>query len=513
MVSSGEAGDLSGSLSAPMLEECHTPDDPGTPMRLARHKSPVHTWNHPTACTDANGVGELEGFSLTPPHAPAKLGVAAVVAMAFFNVSGGPWGSEDIFSSSCPMVGCLGILTFTVFFCMPQVLVTSELSCALPSNGGYLIWIREAFGDFWGFQVTYWQFVSGVADAAVYPVLICDTVMQVMGITEMGLLQKWLWRLLTTILLSLPTFVSISSVPHMLVAMAITTGAPVVTFIALGLPRVDTSVWTQVQPGKAMQLGKMINVLFWNLEGWDCVSTCSALCEEPIERTVPRGLFIALAITSTQYLFVLLVAAGISKDTNPWQKWDDGTLPSIGASLGVVMTGLLLISSLVGNAGQYMSEFLEDSYLLQGAAEIGVVPRFLGKVWSSGAPYMANVAQLCIILVMLSFDFSDILVFDNFFCASAISLEFAAFFWLRWSQPDMRRPFRVPSWSFVLFPPAAVVLLVVVIHCLTKSWKAFAINATAFVLGLPYGWWISRKSQQQHEHGHRSSLDVLLEDD
>lgn len=499
--------------------------------RSHRRTSPILAWTHPSverqssvnspslvpnmfsgegpaALDAAPGIKDSKGLSVPP----ARLGVAAVVAMAFFNVSGGPWGSEDIFSSCNPFVGCIGIVVFTVFFSLPQVLVTSELGCALPSNGGYAVWIREAFGDFWAFNVTYWQWVSGVADAAVYPVLICDTVLALLGRTEIGSLEKWLWRVVTTGMLSLPTFVSISSVPSLLVSMAITTGAPVVVFIVIGARFVNPAVWMQTKAGVPVRLGKMINVLFWNMEGWDCVSTCSAMCEEPIEKTMPRGLFIALAITSLQYLLVLLIAAGISEDTIPWQHWSDGTLPSIGASLGFGMAGLLLASSIVGNAGQYLSEFLENSFLLQGAADLGIVPRVLAWQLPSGVPITANLLQLGIVLLTLTFDFSDILVFDNFFCAVSISLEFVAFFRLRRSQPALKRPFLVSSFWFVLFPPAAVVLCVVVYHCLTKSWYTFSINMLALALGLPYAYWVARQSRREHEDGHRSGFDILLED-
>merc|ERR1712125_9115 len=112
----------------------------------------------------------------------------------------------DIFSSAGPFFGTAGLLLLTLCFAVPQCLVTAELSCAYPGNAGYSIWVQEAFGDFWGAQECYWQWVSGVIDTAVYPVLICDTVLQIMGRSGAGVTEVWLWRFLTTTLLSLPTF-------------------------------------------------------------------------------------------------------------------------------------------------------------------------------------------------------------------------------------------------------------------------------------------------------------------
>jgi len=235
------------------------------------------------------------------------IGVVSVIAISFFNVSGGPWGSEDIFSTAGPLFGALGLLLVAVFFSLPQCLLTAELSCAYPSNGGYAIWVREAFGEFWGVQECYWKLVSGVIDAAVYPVLICDTVLQ-MTEYEAGSAEVWLWRVFTALLLSIPTVSSAAVVPAMLVAFAATSTVPVAAFIALGASRLHPKVWTQGTKGASLQVGKFANVLFWNLEGWDCISTCAAMIDQPRERTIPRGLMVALAAVTLQYLLVLLVA-------------------------------------------------------------------------------------------------------------------------------------------------------------------------------------------------------------
>jgi len=53
-----------------------------------------------------------------------------------------------------------------------QAAVTAELSTAFPDNGGYSLWVKGAFGDFWGVQQSYWSWVAGVVDNALYPVLL-----------------------------------------------------------------------------------------------------------------------------------------------------------------------------------------------------------------------------------------------------------------------------------------------------------------------------------------------------
>ena len=93
------------------------------------------------------------------------LGVVSVLALVFFNVSGGPLGSETIISSAGPIAGLSAIGIFVAVFSLPQAMITAELSTAFPENGGYSLWVHAAFGDFWAVQESYWSWFSGVVDS------------------------------------------------------------------------------------------------------------------------------------------------------------------------------------------------------------------------------------------------------------------------------------------------------------------------------------------------------------
>ena len=53
-------------------------------------------------------------------------------------------------------------------------LAMAELAAALPDEGGYVAWVRRAFGPFWGFQVGWWSWINCFVDVAVYPALFAD---------------------------------------------------------------------------------------------------------------------------------------------------------------------------------------------------------------------------------------------------------------------------------------------------------------------------------------------------
>ncbi|RVW80096.1 putative polyamine transporter [Vitis vinifera] len=99
-----------------------------------------------------------------------KLTLLPLIALIFYEVSGGPFGVEDSVSAGGgPLLSLLGFLIFPLLWSIPEALVTAELATSFPENGGYVIWISAAFGPFWGFQEGFWKWFSGVMDNALYP--------------------------------------------------------------------------------------------------------------------------------------------------------------------------------------------------------------------------------------------------------------------------------------------------------------------------------------------------------
>lgn len=81
-----------------------------------------------------------------------KLGILRLVALTFYDLSGGPFGVEDSVKAVGPLLALLGFPVFPFIWSIPEALVTAELATAFPENGGYVLWISAAFGPFWGFQ-------------------------------------------------------------------------------------------------------------------------------------------------------------------------------------------------------------------------------------------------------------------------------------------------------------------------------------------------------------------------
>src|SRR6202158_2591070 len=106
--------------------------------------------------------------------AAQRLSFLPLLAVVFFNVSGGPYGIEDAVSVFGPGLTLLLLTLTPLLVSMPVALAMAEMASALPEEGGYVAWVRRAFGPFWSFQVGWWSWLNSFVDVAVYPALFAD---------------------------------------------------------------------------------------------------------------------------------------------------------------------------------------------------------------------------------------------------------------------------------------------------------------------------------------------------
>lgn len=445
-------------------------------------------------------------------HPPSErvLGVVAVAMISFFNVSGGPIGSEQVIAAAGPIYGLAALGAMWLSFSVPQALVTAELSSAFPQNGGYSLWVETAFGRFWGTQESYWSWCSGVVDNALYPVLLYSTLNALLEgswaevddddsgeeedlpnlwacICTTKCARAYLVKLLIAIVFTAPNVLSVNLVGQGLQALCALVLTPYVLLSALALAKANPARWSEVPLDGAIDWPTLLSVLYWNVSGWDCASTFAGEVKQP-GRTYPRGLGLALVIMLAAYALPLFAAAGCD-DAGDWREWKDGSFAQIGQGIGGQWLGVLIIvSSALGNWGLFASELLEDSYQLLGMAEAGMAPRFFGRRHPHfHTPVNAILFQFGIIAVLIGFDFNTILTIDNFFSAAQAALEFAAYIKLRVSRPDLDRPFRVPLNTCgvcVLLLVPTCLSVATAYTCVAASYGAALVNGLAVLVGV-----------------------------
>src|SRR5207245_9008044 len=103
------------------------------------------------------------------PPALRKITLLQLIAATYFMVAGGPYGLEDLVKTTGYQAAVVLLLLTPVIWSLPTALMVSELSSAIPEEGGYYAWVRRAMGPFWGFQEAWLSLAASIFDMAIYP--------------------------------------------------------------------------------------------------------------------------------------------------------------------------------------------------------------------------------------------------------------------------------------------------------------------------------------------------------
>jgi len=428
------------------------------------------------------------------PHA-RRLSLLPLAALIFYEVSGGPFGIEDAVGAGGPLLAILGFALLPLFWSVPEALVTAELATAFPEDAGYVAWVTAAFGPRWGFQEGFWSWASGVADNAVYPVLFVSYLEaafsgggragEVPSVLREG---SWERRALTAGLAlcgAAVNYLGLDVVGGAAVGATAFIVAPFVALVALASPSVQTKNWSIIDPA-TVRWGAFINVMFWNLNYWDSVSTLAGEVAEP-GKTLPRALAVAVLLVVAMYLLPLLAGVGVLPDVGGG--WSLGYFAAVARRVGGPwLAWWVVAAAAVSAAGQFEAEMSSDAFLLLGMAQRGFLPARLAGRSRRGTPGLAIALSSTGILLLVPLSFLEIVDLLNAVYCLAQLLEFAAFIALRVRAPHLKRPFRVPLSTLgcvlMLTPATALLAVLLALPFAEKNWTMVAWTGGIVAAGL-----------------------------
>ncbi|XP_057964369.1 probable polyamine transporter At3g19553 [Malania oleifera] len=409
-----------------------------------------------------------------------KLTLLPLIALIFYDVSGGPFGVEDsVGSGGGPLLSLLGFLIFPLIWSIPEALVTAELATSFPENGGYVAWISAAFGPFWGFQEGFWKWFSGVLDNALYPVLFLDYLKHSFPIFNQ-LAARIPALLGITVSLTYLNYRGLHIVGMSTVFLAVFSLCPFLVMGILSIPRISPQRWVVVDFKKVNWRG-YFNSLFWNLNFWDKASTLAGEIENPT-KTFPKALLGAVVLVVLSYLIPLLAGTGALNSVAG--EWTDGYFAEVGMLIGGFwLKWWIQAAAAVSNFGLFEAEMSSDAFQLLGMSEMGMLPSIFASRSKYGTPTVSILCSASGVIFLSWMSFQQILEFLNFLYSIGMLLEFAAFIKLRITKPDLCRPYKVPLETFgvtmLCLPPALLLLLVM---CLA-SVQTFLVSGIVIILG------------------------------
>jgi amino acid transporter len=417
------------------------------------------------------------------PGLRRELGLVPLAAVVFFNVSGGPYGIEDVVPSFGPGLALLLLVLTPLVWSLPVSLVMAELASAMPDEGGYVTWVRRAFGPFWGFQVGWWSWLDSFVDVALYPTLFVEYLK--FWYPAMTALERWLLALAFIVALTALNVLGVRPVGRAAVALAVGVLAPIAALVAAGLATPPAAPWTPLlAEGQSLGagLGLGLAVVMWNYGGWDTPSTTLGETRRP-ERAFAVALRLTLPVVVAGY--VLPVAIGLGSSGVDWRTWTTGSLPRIAAGLGGAWLGhAVALGAVLSAVGLFLSLVLTNSRLPFVLAREGKLPSGLTRIHARfGTPWVAVAVSAAIYAAFAVFSFRQLIVLNVWLYSLSLLVELAAFVRLRVAEPSLPRPWRVGGGTPGMLAAVVLPSLLALLAIATAGWRSTLAGVLAALTG------------------------------
>ena len=420
-----------------------------------------------------------------------ELGVVPLAAIVFFNVSGGPYGIEDMVPAFGPGLSLLLLVLTPLLWSLPVALVMAELAAAMPDEGGYVTWTRRAFGDFWAFQVGWWSWIDSFVDVAVYPALFVEYLR--FWYPAMTTLERWLFALAFIVVLTVLNVLGVRPSGRAAVVLAVAALLPVVVLVDVGAGQVSRAPWTPFSTAgvDVTTIGLGLAVVMWNYSGWDTPSTILGETRAP-EHAFRRALLLSVPLIAASY--ILPIGVALASGVADWRAWGTGALPDVAARVGGAWLGhAVAVGAVVSTAGLFMALLLTNSRIPYVLARAGTFPRALAAVHPRyGTPWVAVLISAAVYTACAAFSFKELIVLNVWLYSLTLLVELGAFLVLRARAPELARPWRVPGgWIGALAvaaPPSVFALAAMA----TAGFMNTAAGVLAAVTG-PVVWTLGRR--------------------
>ncbi len=440
-----------------------------------------------------------------------RLTLWPLVAATFFMVSGGTYGTEDIVHGAGYGRAILILLLTPLLWSLPTAFMIGELSSALPCEGGYYAWVRRAMGNFWGFQEAWLSLAASIFDMAIYPTLFVVYLTRMFPWFHQGN-RGWLVALAVVIACALMNIAGVKVVSLTSLWLFVALSAPFIAIVLIAPFKLGALVNAVTKPTTSTVdiLGGLL-ICMWNYMGWDNASTIATEVEHP-QRTYPRAMLVAVCIVAVSYVlpFAAMWMTGLKATAWETGSWADnaaligGPLLRIGIVLGGMMSAFGMFNALV----------MSYSRLPLAMAQDGMLPGIFAKQQKkSRAPWVAIIALAIGWGMCLGLGFARLVTLDILLYGASLVLEFIALAVLRFREPELARPFRVPGGPFgaiaIGIPPTLLLIFSVIRSEHERIWNmsSFSFGAMMIAAGFvayfvnhalkPAGWTATRDEKPE----------------
>ncbi|MDR1496582.1 MAG: APC family permease [Clostridiales Family XIII bacterium] len=260
-----------------------------------------------------------------------RVGVFGVVGMFYAICCAGAFGIEEMIPEVGPGVTILLLVVLPFCWALPYSLICAEMGSARPVEGGNILWVKEALGEFWFGIMVFVNFLWGLVANTVFVVLAVDYLgniidfpknadgsftfesMMIIYAIKIGLVA--LFFVINVLGIKEVSFVSTVLSVAVLVVFALVT---VYGFAnAGGGNPLEPFMSDEYDGNLLMTLGAGLGIGIWMYSGFDEISLFAGEIKDSY-RIIPKALMIVIPLMIATY--VLPTLAGLAS-VGEWDSW------------------------------------------------------------------------------------------------------------------------------------------------------------------------------------------------
>ena len=385
-----------------------------------------------------------------PKSVAKKAGLLYFVFVMFAYTTGGPFGLEEMVTTSGPGLTLIYLLVIPLFWCIPVSFVAAELTTAIPVEGGFYRWVRASFGNFWGFLAGWWNWSASWLLGASYAVLFTDYLA-----IYFPSLVGWKHYAVSVALIAFLAYVNIRGIQ--MVAMVATILEFSVLIPILILCMIAAAHWghnpfhpfTPPHVPSFQVFGVGLALGLWLYSGYEQCSSVAEEIENP-QRSYPRALAIVVPLSIATYFlptFFSLAALG------NWSDWKVAYFSTAAQLIGGPWLGFLItIAAIFCDVSLLNATVLTSTRMPSAMSEDGYLPPvFAAKHPKHGTPWIAILISSAIYALLAFHTLAQLLTVYVWLRILVTVLTVLAAWRMRTLRPDLPRPFRIPWGRLGLF--------------------------------------------------------------
>lgn len=350
-----------------------------------------------------------------------------------------------------------------VFF-IPTALVAAELATAWPEEGGLYVWIKEAFGEKYGFLVVWLEWIMNVVWNPTALSFIAATLAYVINpglienrlfIVAVMLIVFWGCTFLNFLGMRASGFISS-------IGVLLGTILPGIVIICLGIYWIASGHHSKMSfsPSTLIPALKLENIVFFSgvilgLSGIEVAAFHASEVKDP-NKNYPKSIFYATLIILLLFIFgtlsiaIVVPAQKISLVAGLMQAIDAFLVPLNLGWATKIFGGFLIL----GTLAMLSTWIVGPSQGLLVTTKSGYLPKIFAKRNKAGMPITILIAQAVIVTLLSSVFLLMPNVSSSYWIITALTAQlttliyifmFSAAIYLRYSQPNIERPYKVPG--------------------------------------------------------------------